>query len=317
MAKNTIVAANKDLGNNGLGGGIFKGKRHHEGGIAVEVQGGGRVEVETDEPIIVPAAVNANTTVSFDGKRMKPKEVISKINTDYGGVPIKKKGGFVYAKAEIKRLRDIKERGGKIEQPIKVAAGSVVVTRDAALSNETHEYNGEQLTNKEILSKINHDIGGGVEFAEGGKIESNKMQQGGLLNAIELSKNNLQKNGLVLKSHDKSIIVLAYNTGGQEFNPSLYNLRLIRDVVAKIDNLKSNELVSIFVNQVSLERFDKKKLDEYKEAKFLIICNQNEVIYNSNDNFENGGSLDCGCNHTMEGGGEIVNPNENFIKWFV
>jgi hypothetical protein len=51
---------------------------------------------------------------------MKPKEVISKINTDYGGVPIKKKGGVIDAKAEIKRLRDIREKkqyvsGGEIK----------------------------------------------------------------------------------------------------------------------------------------------------------------------------------------------------------
>ena len=567
---NKIVAANKYLGNNGKMGGIFRGDRHSapSGGIEVQVEGSSqKILVEDSEPIIVPKAVNANTKVSFDGKKMTPKQVISKINTDYGGVPIKKKGGFVDVKAEIKRLKDIKERGGNIEQPIKVKAGSVVVTRGAILNDEKHEYNGEMLTNKEILSKINHDIGGGVEFAEGGKIEndnyefeknrlsaeyekvkhidtviseygtkeengkqyakvdktaprlnimadylvlelekngyeilsdkrsggsyyieanSNKgyqtqsfrvsdhigrggiykpdadfrtfydidtyfnkeykiigydekitnfrgnedqvnpnaeilektfvkkgkngkdvfdfklkfinpkkelqyikesggsldcgcnhtMQNGGLIDAIELSKNNLQKNGLVLKSHDKSIIVLAYNTGVKEFNPSLYNLRLIRDVVAKIDNLKSNELVSIFVNQVSLERFDEKKLDEYKKAKHLIICNQNEVVYNSNDNFESGGLIpqqgtlytkdktskleyqkkgndyvfkvydvdytrnqykkrgdneaimnykqfinylyaELYIDDKLEQGGEIGNPNENFIKWFV
>jgi len=176
MSKNTIVSSNKDLGSNGIKGGIFKGDRHSapSGGIAVSVEGGGNVLVEDSEPIIVPEAVNSNTLVSFDGKKMKPKEVISKINTSYGGVPIKKKGGIVDAKAEIKRLRDIKEkkeRGGNIEQRIKVQAGSVVVTRNAALDEKTkHEYNGEMLTNKEILSRINHDIGGGVEFAQGGKI---------------------------------------------------------------------------------------------------------------------------------------------------
>jgi hypothetical protein len=365
MAKNTIVAANKDLGNNGKMGGIFRGDRHSapSGGIAVAVEGGGNVLVEDSEPIIVPEAVNSNTLVSFDGKKMKPKEVISLINQNYGGVPIKKKGGVIDAKAEIKRLRDIKEKkekggllapngkksnltpeqyklvrtkefkkwfgdwenepknsskvidengeplfclhysdfkfnsfdiskqkdgylgkgfyfsdkifavslygefkyecflnirnpfyvddkiinkysakiqiidrfscsrseiketliknnydgifsentylcfmpnqikladgknttfdinsndiryesGGNIstnDQPIKVKAGSVVITRNAALDEKTkHEYNGEMLTNKEILSRINHDIGGGVEFAEGGKIESNTFDK--------------------------------------------------------------------------------------------------------------------------------------------
>jgi hypothetical protein len=177
MKKKSFVENKNGLSFDGRQGGVFKGDRHSapSGGIAVSVEGGGNVLVEDSEPIIVPEAVNSNTLVSFDGKKMKPKEVISLINQNYGGVPIKKKGGFVDAKAEIKRLRDIKEkkeRGGNIEQPIKVQAGSVVVTRNAVLDEKTkHEYNGEMLTNKEILSKINHDIGGGVEFAEGGKIE--------------------------------------------------------------------------------------------------------------------------------------------------
>jgi len=58
------------------------------------------------------------------------------------------------------------ENGGAI--PVK--AGSVIITRNAALDKKTkHDFNGENLTNEQVLSRINKD-GGGVEFEEGGKV---------------------------------------------------------------------------------------------------------------------------------------------------
>ncbi len=451
MSKNKIVAGNKDLGNDGTKGGIFKGKRHHDGGIEVEVQGGGKVEVETDEPIIVPKAVNADTTVTFDGKKMKPKEVISKINTDYGGVPIKKKGGVIDAKAEIKRLRDIKEkggvlkvgdktnvgiieevyptqykingqyfhksliqpvsknvdekqyiydsvksklekengngfitlyhgtdeknydkiisskkigigkgvtfftsnkkeakeyaenksnyrgvksgkvlevkmpkwavtknkatgeyetefvleeindifyptkesvyaeykeqyleRGGKIEQPIKVAAGSVVITRDAALDEKTkHEYNGEMLTNKEILSRINHDIGGGVEFAEGGKIGKSKLKVNESFGDWAITRYE------PVTYNDDSTL-----SGGII---KLVNQDTFDDVVIRNDRALRNNVWFISYKNIKIEDKSPIKVIE----KFL-------KVYESE--FESGGSLDCGCNHTMAKGG-LIAPN--------
>ena len=47
--------------------------------------------------------------------------------------------------------------------------GEVVITRDAVSDNEKREFEGEMLTNREILSRIN-ESGGGVSFADGGDI---------------------------------------------------------------------------------------------------------------------------------------------------
>ena len=50
--------------------------------------------------------------------------------------------------------------------------GEVVITRNAVSSDEKHEFDGKQMTNREILSKIN-ESGGGVSFADGGDLPEN------------------------------------------------------------------------------------------------------------------------------------------------
>lgn len=574
MSNNKIVTDNKE-GKNGFGGGIFKGDRHSapSGGIGVEVAGGGKVLTETDEALLIPKAVDNKKTYSFNGKTLTNREIASSINQNYGGVPIKKKGGSV-------QKNDIEIT----DEDVIVPPNSVVITRGALLDTETkHNFNGEMLTNQEILSRLNEDAGGesfdDVKIkAKGGKLSktpapkkerifgsktnkknsaenidsakeikfdtqtnakilniilkhnkeypnkkinidvakavvrrgmgaystshrptikdnkpnsrvawglarlnafvykiqngksksekysqdddliselgykvkpyesggtldnrkefikwfnnwykdgvnelmnitislpvleqefnvksnsndvvildlfekikqdinakiylkeicqkadeygitilaepiprykyflrniekrkkinvdylkkyysnfgfesvlvtkylvrypkeifyekggyldfgcNHKMQNGVLIDALELSKENLNTNGIVIKSYDKNIVVIAYNTGGQERDFKLYNLNLISDEIAtKIDYYKAAEIVSIFNDRIFLEKFDEKKIDEYKQAKHLIISNQNEVIYNSNDNFEKGG--------------EIAYHEETYKKW--
>jgi hypothetical protein len=55
-------------------------------------------------------------------------------------------------------------------QPIEMEGGEVVITRNAVSDNQKREFEGEMLTNKEILSRIN-ESGGGVAFANGGKVK--------------------------------------------------------------------------------------------------------------------------------------------------
>jgi len=144
-----VIVNEHGITTSGDDGGVFKGKRHSDagGGIRVAVKGGGDVLVEDGEPIIIPDAVNSKETVTFDGEEKTPKEVISEINENAGGVPIKKEGG-----------------------EINVKPSSVIVTRTAILDNSKHEFEGEMLTNRQILSKIN-ERGGGAAFADGGEIE--------------------------------------------------------------------------------------------------------------------------------------------------
>jgi hypothetical protein len=54
-------------------------------------------------------------------------------------------------------------------QPLEMEGGEVVITRNAVSDNTKREFNGEMLTNREILSKIN-ESGGGVSFASGGSL---------------------------------------------------------------------------------------------------------------------------------------------------
>ena len=56
------------------------------------------------------------------------------------------------------------------DSPLEMEGGEVVITRNAVSDNEKREFEGQMMTNREILSKINEE-GGGVAFADGGKIE--------------------------------------------------------------------------------------------------------------------------------------------------
>jgi len=53
--------------------------------------------------------------------------------------------------------------------PLEMEGGEVVITRDAVSDKEKREFEGEMLTNREILSRIN-ESGGGVSFEKGGDI---------------------------------------------------------------------------------------------------------------------------------------------------
>lgn len=52
-------------------------------------------------------------------------------------------------------------------QPLEMEGGEVVITRNAVSDTTKREFNGEMLTNRQILSRIN-ESGGGIQFAEDG-----------------------------------------------------------------------------------------------------------------------------------------------------
>ena len=67
-------------------------------------------------------------------------------------------------------------------QPLEMEGGEVVITRNAVSDNERREFEGEMLTNREILSRINEG-GGGVSFEDGGEVMAcgNQYKYGGNL----------------------------------------------------------------------------------------------------------------------------------------
>jgi hypothetical protein len=54
-------------------------------------------------------------------------------------------------------------------QPLEMEGGEVVITRGAVSNPKRYDFNGKEMTTREILSKLNVD-GGGVSFAEGGDV---------------------------------------------------------------------------------------------------------------------------------------------------
>ncbi len=64
-------------------------------------------------------------------------------------------------------------------QPLEMEGGEVVITRNAVSDNKKREFEGEMLTNKEILSRINESGGGVKIFSEGGDIESDSCSCSG------------------------------------------------------------------------------------------------------------------------------------------
>jgi len=61
--------------------------------------------------------------------------------------------------------------------PLEMEGGEVVITRNAVSDDTKREFEGEMLTNRQILSKINEG-GGGVSFADGGDIPEHIMVSG-------------------------------------------------------------------------------------------------------------------------------------------
>ena len=54
-------------------------------------------------------------------------------------------------------------------QPLEMEGGEVVITRGAVSNTKKYDFDGKEMTTREILSKLNVD-GGGVSFAEGGDV---------------------------------------------------------------------------------------------------------------------------------------------------
>lgn len=76
-------------------------------------------------------------------------------------------GGFLVGRSHANNgIKAINKATG---QPLEMEGGEVVITKTAVEDEELREFEGEMLTNRQILSRIN-ESGGGVSFALGGDI---------------------------------------------------------------------------------------------------------------------------------------------------
>lgn len=84
------------------------------------------------------------------------------VKMGYGGA-----GGYLVGRPHSKG--GIKAIVKSTNQPIEVEGGEVIITKPAVEDKKLREFEGEMLTNRQILSRINQS-GGGVEFADGGEV---------------------------------------------------------------------------------------------------------------------------------------------------
>lgn len=121
-----------------------------------------------------------------------------------------------------------------------------------------------------------------------------RYADGGFLHSIQQGMDNLIKNGIVLTDKAKDITLIAYNTGNQEIDKSLYNKSLIYYSIKPLR--QATEIIERLDNG-EYSHFDVKKVEEYKNAPHLIVVNQNEIVYDSNNpdkRYADGGATDFG-----------------------
>lgn len=88
-------------------------------------------------------------------------------------------GGYLVGK--LHKEGGIKGVNKATGQPIEVQGGEVIITAPAVADQTKREFEGEMLTNREILSKIN-EKGGGVSFANGGEMPKEIYYNGSTYN---------------------------------------------------------------------------------------------------------------------------------------
>lgn len=166
-------------------GGVVVGKSHQEadengtGEKFVVASTGQIVELEGGEAVIVNKAMDSSEMLNFEGKEMTPKEIASYLNHAYGGVKFEQ-GGEVTCGCSHKKYY----HGGELPSAVVdgLQGGEAVITKKTMESNEKYMFEGQKLTPRQILSRINHKYGG-VSFARGGitgrvkHSEENKMSK--------------------------------------------------------------------------------------------------------------------------------------------
>lgn len=148
-------------------GGIIVGKRHSECdddgcGEKFKVGGTGQViEVEGGEIVMGAESMNAGDKYEFEGKKMTPRQIASFLNVKGGGVKFdnhdesKMKGGGIKVKVKM-------AHGGEVADKVAThfKGGEYIITVKGSLSKEKYNFQGKQLTPREILSNLNSTYGG-------------------------------------------------------------------------------------------------------------------------------------------------------------
>jgi hypothetical protein len=139
---------------------------------------GGNLEKEIMLPDTQSRYAHLKGVLNKQGFDIYPTSMNSKIETFEVGGTIKhskgatndgKKGGYFEGRSHADG--GIKAFNTSTNTPIEVEGGEVIITKKAVDDDTLNEFEGEMLTNREILSRINQS-GGGVAFESGGQINS-------------------------------------------------------------------------------------------------------------------------------------------------
>ena len=124
---------------NAKNGGYLVGRSHKEGGIkGVNVDTGDPIEVEGGEVVITKPAVDSNKYYTLNGKKMKPKDILSKLNSDHGGVAFAE-GGKVGSRKYLLGGMTNDEKKDFIEA--RYAGKSIIIAQNDDLSSTVYVFN--------------------------------------------------------------------------------------------------------------------------------------------------------------------------------
>jgi hypothetical protein len=213
--------------------------------------------------------------------------------------------------------------------PLEMEGGEVVITRDAVSDETKREFEGEMLTNRQILSRINQS-GGGIAFADGGEVPEK----------CSCSGKSYKYGGKVMKDIDIATYINGDNKARRNILENYYNS--IEEaigfeeggVLSGLEDL-SDCARSFFVD---LKNSGKQFLDFSKDKKSEIKeLEDHDLVYFTNSSsmgcltafltqkgkklmsevpahlFKKGGMTDCGCGcGSYKDGGDLDSEKKYF-----
>lgn len=215
-------------------------------------------------------------------------------------------------------------------QPIEMEGGEVVITRNAVSDDKKREFEGEMLTNRQILSRINSS-GGGVSFEDGGDVP----------HACSCSGKEYKYGGKVMKDYHivnyingdnktkRSVLENYYNSIKED--SSFANGGFIDGVESFSDCAKSflSKMKASGKSFMDCSISKKHNISELENANLLYFTTSKSpncvtafltkkgkrfISMNHEDIFKHGGETDCGCGcGSYEDGGEL---NEGSLSYF-
>lgn len=125
-------------------GGLSVGSTHADGGIKGTVGAAGKsIEFEDKEIVESAAVATSQRQYDFEGHTLTPRQILSKINQDHGGVAFADGGDL-----------------GTLSNPIAFKGQEIILTAPVTDSRKTYSFQGQSYTPRQIASMINQDHGG-------------------------------------------------------------------------------------------------------------------------------------------------------------